>query len=60
MGVPLAIIHFRLGFSQTKTIHFRAPPWLWKHPNDGKDGKDARDDREKMSPKLAMKNIVNE
>ena len=28
MGVPLVIIHFRLGFSLTKTIYFGVPPFM--------------------------------
>ena len=32
MGVPLVIIHFRLGFSIIKTIHLGVPPHLWNPP----------------------------
>ena len=28
MGVPPVIIHFRLGFSLTKTIHLEVPPFM--------------------------------
>ena len=30
MGVPLVIIHCRLGCSPLKTSHFGVPPWPWK------------------------------
>ena len=32
MQLPPVIIHFRSGFSLTKTNHFGVPPWLWKPP----------------------------
>ena len=32
MGVPRAIIHFRLGFSLTNNPAMGVPPWLWNPP----------------------------
>ena len=32
IGVPLAIIHFRMGFSLINHPATGVPPWLWKHP----------------------------